>query len=85
MLTRRGGVRSHTHKHTCCAGNNMQASQQYVSSRVSWYTGAFFGQLFQVDTDYGAPCAQVHIPCPTQTTPCACPCRSWPDGHLCRW
>lgn len=32
----------------------MQASQQYVSQRVSWFTGGFFGQLFQVDPEYGA-------------------------------
>lgn len=37
----------------------MQASQQYVSSRVSWFTGGFFGNLFQVEPEYGVhqhPC-----------------------------
>jgi hypothetical protein len=48
------------------AGNNVQASQQYVSSRVHWFTGAFFGQLFQIDPDYGA-----HIPLLTFETPLA--------------
>ena len=48
------------------AGNNVQASQQYVSSRVHWFTGAFFGQLFQIDPDYGA-----HIPLLTFEKPLA--------------
>ena len=40
----------------------MQASQQYVSSRVSWFTGGFFGQLFQVDPDYGVPSLRLYAP-----------------------
>eukprot|EP00892_Ulva_mutabilis_P007555 jgi/Ulvmu1/5171/UM021_0188.1 len=33
-------------------GQNVQASQEYVSSKVSWFTGGFFLQLFQVDSSY---------------------------------
>lgn len=35
------------------AGQNVQASQEYVSSKMSWFTGGFFLQLFQVDSSYG--------------------------------
>lgn len=40
----------------------MQASQHYVSKKVSWFTGGFFGQLFQIDPEYGAnlPCDSCH-------------------------
>jgi hypothetical protein len=43
-----------------CAGQNVQASQQYVSSKVSWFTGGFFRQLFQVDPLYGMPPASLN-------------------------
>lgn len=45
------------------AGNNMQASQAYVSNKVSWFTGGFFGQLFQIDPEYGAHTAAMPMLC----------------------
>ena len=26
---------------------------QHLSGKVDWYTGGFFGQLFQIDPEYG--------------------------------
>ena len=46
-------VRALCVKAASVAGQNVQASQQFVSSRVHWFTGGFFQQLFQVDPKYG--------------------------------
>jgi hypothetical protein len=45
---------TYSEEYLAAAGQNVQASQQFVSSKVSWFTGGFFQQLFQVDPKYGA-------------------------------